>query len=428
VPEWEVCVSDGFSEIPGLPEARKEFYYGWVIVAVCSLSMAISYGIIYSFSVFFKPIAAQFNWERATVASIYSLAMIFRGAVTVPIGWLADRYGPATVFGFCGIMIAAGLVLTSRVTELWQFYTTYAIILPVGLCGAYTIGSAVTSRWFLRKRGMALGIVAAGSGFGTLLLVPLSQHLINVFSWSGAYVIIGIVAGCITIATAFLLKAAPPQEALSLKETGKSDDSRKSASSLRKMILSREMLLVITIFGLINFCIQMVMVHLVNFATDIGIPALQAAGYLGIIGVISIAGRLVMGGMTDRIGTYHSLVVCGVLLLASLTVLLFKASPLGFVIFAVLFGFAYGGEIPQLPMLIADIFGVRAMGSLMGIAIFISMFGAALGPWVGGKIYDLTRNYPYAFAIAAVAGMIRLSLIIGCKKLLVPRSTQSDDS
>ncbi len=407
------------------PQVRKKIYYGWVIVAACSLSMAISYGIIYSYSVFFKPIAAQFNWDRATVASIYSLAMIFRGAVTVPIGWLADRYGPAKIFGFCGVMITAGLVLTSRVSELWQFYTTYAIILPVGLCGAYTIGSAVTSRWFVTKRGMALGIVAAGSGFGTLLLVPLSQHLINIFDWSGAYAIIGSVAGGVTIATALLLKSAPPQETSSLGKTENSTHARKSVSGMREMILSREMLLVIAIFGLINFCIQMVMVHLVNFATDIGISSLQAAGYLGIIGVISIAGRLIMGGMADRIGTYHSLVVCGVLLLVSLIVLFFNTTPVGFLIFAVLFGFAYGGEIPQLPMLIADIFGVRAMGSLMGIAIFISMFGAALGPWVGGKVYDLTRNYHYAFAIAAIAGMIRLFLIIGFRKRLAPRTLQS---
>jgi len=384
--------------------------------------MAISYGIIYSFSVFFKPIAAQFEWDRATVASIYSLAMMFRGAVSVPIGWLADRYGPMKVFGFCGAMIVAGLVLTSRVTKLWQFYLTYDLVLSFGLCGAYAIGSAVTSRWFQRKRGMALGIVAAGSGLGTLVLVPLSQHLIEVSSWSRAYAMIGTVAGCITIATAFLLKPAPPMAPPSRKAAEKPEASRSAMADLRKMILSREMLLVVVTFALINFCIQMIMVHLVNFATDIGIPAFQAAGYLGIIGIVSIAGRLLMGSLSDRIGTYHSLIVCGVFLLAALVVLFLNTSPTGFLVFAVLFGFAYGGEIPQLPMLIAEIFGVRAMASLMGIAIFISMFGAALGPWVGGKIFDLTRSYQFAFAIAAAVGVLRLVLIISCRKRLVSRS------
>ncbi len=398
---------------------HKKLYYGWVIVAVCSIAMAIAYGIIYSFSVFFKPIAAQFNWDRATVASIYSLAMIVRGAVTVPIGWLADRYGPMKVVGFCGAMIAAGLVLTSRVTTLWQFYLTYDIVLSFGLCGAYAVGSAVTSQWFERKRGMALGIVAAGSGFGTLVLVPLAQHLIDVFNWSKAYATIGTVAGFITIATAFLLKPAPRQAAPSLEQVRKTPTSHISTPVLRKMILSKEMLLVVATFALINFCIQMIMVHLVNFATDIGIPSLEAAGYLGIIGVVSIAGRLLMGSMADRIGTYHSLIICAVVLLAALTVLFFNTSPGGFLAFAVLFGFSYGGEIPQLPMLIAEIFGVRAMASLMGIAIFVSMFGAALGPWVGGKVYDLTRHYQIAFAIAAGVGVIRLALIIRFKKSLV---------
>ena len=330
------------------------------------------------------------------------------------------------VFGFCGAMIIAGLVLTSRVTALWQFYLTYDIVLSFGLCGAYAIGSAVTSRWFHRKRGMVLGIVAAGSGFGTLVLVPLAQHLINAFNWSKAFAMIGTVAGFITIATAFLLKAAPPQKELSRKEAGKPEPPRKPVPVLRKMIFSRPMFLVIATFALINFCIQMIMVHLVNFATDLGIPALQAAGYLGIIGVVSIVGRLFMGSMTDRIGTYYSLVICGILLLAALIVLFFNTSPAGFFIFAVIFGFAYGGEIPQLPMLIADIFGIRAMASLMGIAIFISMFGAALGPWVGGKIYDLTLNYHFAFAIAAAVAVFRLALIIGFKKLIVSPSPLSD--
>ena len=260
-------------------------------------------GIIYSFSVFFKPIAAEFNWDRATVASIYSLAMIFRGAVTVPIGWLADRYGPGKMFG----LLRRHAPRRSHSDQPGD--GTLAVLLDLRRCYRHRFVRGVCHRQRRhfplvpeKNRGMALGIVAAGSGFGTLLLVPVSQHLINVFAWSSAYAVIGTVAGVITIASAFFLKAAPAQEAFSHKEARKPYAPSKSVPDLRKMILSREMLLIIAIFAMVNFCIQMVMVHLVNFATDIGISSLQAASYLGIIGVVSIAGRLIMGSMADRIG------------------------------------------------------------------------------------------------------------------------------
>ncbi|MFH0726786.1 MAG: MFS transporter [Pseudomonadota bacterium] len=402
--------------------SRRRFYYGWVIVAVCSMSMAIAYGIMYSFSVFFKPIVAEFNWDRATVSSIYSLAMVFRGVVTIPIGWLADRYGAMKIAVFCGVMMGSGLILASRVTELWQFYVAYGIIVSIGLSGAYTIGSAVTSRWFERKRGLALGLVAAGAGFGTLALVPFAQYLISAFNWSTAFIIIGAGAGFFTIATAFLLKPAPKPMEHPKEAAATSCRVPLSDVSLRSAILSREMLILVVTFSLINFCIQMIMIHLVNYATDIGISSFQAAGFLGIIGVVSIVGRLFMGGVSDRIGTYNSLIVCSILLLVSLIVLFFNISPWGFYVFAVLFGFSYGGEIPQLPMFIAQIFGIRAMAALMGVVVFIGTIGGALGPWVGGKIFDSTQNYHYAFAIAGAASLIRLSLVIGCKKYLIPRS------
>jgi MFS family permease len=421
-------MSDNYVDTIRLFGFRKSFYYGWVIVAVCSMSMAIAYGILYSYSVFFKPIVAQFNWNRATVSSIYSLAMVFRGAISIPIGWLADRYGSIKITVFCGVMIGTGLILASRVTELWQFYIVYGIFVSTGLSGAYTIGSAITSRWFQKKRGLALGLVAAGSGFGTLALVPLSQYLISVFNWSNAFAIIGACAGFITISTAFLLKPAPKKKEILTDTTGKADGFLSSGSSLRSAILSKPMLMLVVTFSLINFCIQLIMIHLVNYATDLGISSFQAAGFLGIIGVVSIIGRLFMGGASDRIGTYRSLLVCGILLLASLIVLFFNTSPCGFYIFAVLFGFSYGGEIPQLPMLIAQIFGIRAMAALMGIVVFMGTIGGALGPWLGGKVYDVTQNYHFAFAIAAVACVLRLVLVVGFKKYLTVGAPLPDDA
>ena len=190
--------------------------------------------------------------------------------------------------------------------------------------------------------------------------------------------------------------------------------------TLKSAAASKAMMILVTTFLLINFCLQMVMIHLVNYATDIGISSLQAAGFIGCIGVVSIAGRLLMGGASDRIGTYNSLIICSVLLLVSLVVLLFNTSLFGFYVFAVIFGFAYGGEIPQVPMFIGQLFGMRAMAALMGYLVFIGTLGGALGPWVGGKVYDSAHSYRIAFAIAAAFGLARLVLVIKSKKHLSP--------
>lgn len=397
------------------------FYYGWVIVAVCTMTMAIAYGVMYSFSVFFKPVVAYFNWDRATVASIYSLSMIFRGAVSIGIGWLTDRHGPLKISVFCGIMIGLGLVLASRVTHLWQFYISYGCIVAIGLSGAYTIGSAVTARWFTRKRGMALGLVAAGSGMGTMTLVPVAEFLISKYNWSIAMAAFGFGAGFLIVSTAFLLRTGPRQQSTRELEQAPAAVPSTSDMSLRDAFLNKAMIILVVTFLLLNFCLQMVMIHLVNYATDMGISPLRAAGFVGLIGVVSIAGRLLMGGASDKIGTYNSLVICSVMILIGLIILLFNTSLIGFYVFAVIFGFAYGGEIPQMPMFVGQLFGMRAMAAMMGYLVFIGSLGGALGPWVAGRVYDTTRNYRIAFAVAVAVGIVRLALVIKSKRLLTSK-------
>jgi OFA family oxalate/formate antiporter-like MFS transporter len=387
----------------------RSIYFGWVIVAVCTLTMGVAYGVMYSFSVFFKPIAAHFQWSRSTVSSIYALALIFRGTVSIGIGWLADRYGPIKLTALCGLLTGIGLILVSRVGELWQFYIAYGVITATGLSGAFTIGSAVTARWFTKGRGLALGFMAAGSGMGTLLIVPTAEYLIGLFDWSTVFLLFGIGSGLIITGTAFALKPSPTgQVRLS---TGSQKPARilEAGKSLKEALFSREMPLLIIIFSAFIFCLQMVMIHLVNYATDIGIDGMHAAGYISLIGVVSIGGRLLMGSISDRIGSHHSLTICSLLLMVSMAWLIFAAGPLKFWVFAIVFGFAYGGQIPLIPIFICEIFGTRAMASLIGVLLFIGTMGGGLGAWIGGKVHDSTHSYLPAFAVALAAGFVTLT-------------------
>jgi MFS family permease len=392
--------NESISEAP-----RSKFFYGWVIVAVCTLMMAVTYGLIYSYSVFFKPLAEHFSWDRSTVSLVYSASLVIRGAFSIGVGWLADKYGPVKITVFCGFMIGLGLVLTSRVTELWQLFATYAVVEAIGLSGTFGIATAVTSRWFTKNRGLALGIVSSGVGVGTLLIVPGAERLIKFFDWSEAYVIFGVASGVLMIATSFLLKPAPKQAATN---PGVQTSKPQIEVSLGKAIRSPKMVMLILVFGFIFFCNQMIIVHLYNYATDIGIDPLVAAGLVVTIGILSIAGRLTMGVGADKLGIYNTLIICCVLLVVSFICLIYANALWSLYIFAVVFGFAYGGEVPQIPLFLGKFFGTKAMAALMGVILFVSNFGGALGPWVAGKIFDLDNSYQWAFILGIGVGVCAL--------------------
>lgn len=399
-----------------------KFFYGWVIVAACALMIAITYGLMYSYSVFFKPLADYFNWDRATVSLIYSASLIIRGAVSIVIGWLADRYGSMKLMVFCGFMIGLGLVLCSQAQTLWQFFLTYAVIEAIGLSGTFGIGTAMVSRWFTKNRGLALGIVASGSGLGTLLIVPGTERLINALDWPQAFIICGAVSGVMMIAAALFLRP-PSDAALALdRKPGSGVEANSNTSfspadeSPLEALRDSRMILIMAAFLLFFFGIQIIMVHLVNYATDIGINPLVAATFISVIGAVSIASRLLIGAGTDKIGIHNSLIFTRVFLVISFICLIFIKALWSFYLFAVIFSMPYGGEIPQIPLFIGQYFGTRAMATLMGLNLFVITIGGALGAWAAGKIFDNTHSYNGAFIAGALASLGSLILVLILKR------------
>jgi MFS family permease len=392
-----------------IPEERRGLYYGWVIVAACTLMIAVTYGLIYSYSVFFKPLADYFHWNRATLSSIYSVSFIVRGAVAVGVGWLADKYGPTRIMAGCALILGLGITLSSRVHSLWQFYLTYGFIGAIGLSGAFGIGTAMVSRWFTERRGLALGIVSTGSGLGTLFVVPAIERLINARGWSEAFLICGIAAGVIMFAASFFLKTAPqnpPSSGYSLPDVKSGETSLKSAAKDMRMVLFMG-----AVF-LFFFSCQIVMVHLVTYAQDTGISALMAASFISVIGAVSIGGRLLTGAATDKTGIFNTLITTRIVLTISFIILLFTGPVWSFYLFAAVFGLTYGGEIPQIPLFIGKYWGTRSMATLVGLNTFMITLGGALGSWGAGLIYDSTKSYTWAFAAGGIAGFLSFFFIL----------------
>lgn len=149
----------------------------------------------------------------------------------------------------------------------------------------------------------------------------------------------------------------------------------------------------------------MTIVHLVNYATDLNIAPLIAATIVSVIGVGGVLGRLVMGTTADRIGSNNALIICSIILVTTLLWLILAKELWMFYLFAIAFGFSYGGEVPQLSALVGQFFGLRAISALVGIVYAGHAIGGALGPWIGGQIFDLTHNYQLSFLLAVTASL-----------------------
>jgi len=328
----------------------------------------------------------------------------------------------------CAFIAGVGLALTSQVNTLWQLYVTYGIIFGIGESAGFTTTTSTTARWFIKRRGLALGIVASGAGLGTLIIAPVSERLIAAFGWSTAYLVLAAAAWAIMIPSALMLRRDPAEKGLRPYGKGEVitavDNERQEEVTagekdiaLKAAARYKPLWMLFAIFFLFNFCLQMVMVHLVNYATDIGIASLIAATFISIIGIGSFMGRLLMGAASDRIGAYNALLVCCIIMMSTLAFLIFTRELWMFYLFAIVFGFAYGGEVPQMPVLVGRFFGLRAVATLVGVIVFGATIGGATGAWVGGQIFDVTQSYQLAFTIAAVTSFIAIALTLILKKV-----------
>lgn len=317
------------------------------------------------------------------------------------------------------LLLGLGLSLTSQVSALWQLYATYGFMMGIGMSVFYSPLLATTSRWFIRRRGLALGIVTAGIGAGTLIMAPLANYLILTHGWRASYLIMGPSIGIIIIVGALFLKRdqtglgiAPGRETapgMTTKGRESSEDENniagKSASlSLREVFSTKVFWLLCLTNLMVGFGLQMILVHIVPYIQE-G-PKLSptvAAAALSIIGGASIAGRLILGAVSDRIGRKRALAIS--VFLEGIAILGFISSSVSWMLylFAIVYGFGYGGHVPQLAALVGEIFGLRYVGISLGMTTLSWGIGGALGAFLAGYIFDMSGSYEHAFILGAAA-------------------------
>jgi MFS family permease len=399
---------------------ESRFYYGWIVVIASFLITFICWSILYSFGIFSVSLSEEFGkfgWTDTLIFGASVFSMIVGGLSSIVMGRLIDRYDPKITFGVSGFLVGLGMILCSRVNALWQFYIFFGLLLGVGMGVSFTPPMAITSKWFVKRRGLALGIVAVGIGIGTIVMPPVITYFISAYGWRTTYLIVGLIAWIILISAAFILRPSPVKNDVSSHNKNRKGENLNEGWDVLEAAKTRSFWLILLSFAFGNLCLQMIMYHIVPYAEKgIGTSPMVAAGALSSIGASSIFGRIAVGPASDRIGTKRVWLFCLVCQAAAMFWLTETKNVWMLYVFASLFGFAYGGTVPLTPIIDAEFFGTRNLGAIMGLAGIGSTFSGALGPFLGAYIFDLTGRYYLAFLLGAVATVAAAILAIPAKK------------
>jgi MFS family permease len=373
---------------------RKErLFYGWVVVAVLMGMFALSSGSRYTFGVVFKTLTEEFGWERGALSAVASLSLILVSAFQILGGWLSDRFGARLVLTVGFALSAIVLMAMSMVTELWQMYLVYGVLGALGFALVSPVSStALVNHWFhSRARGTALSLTTAGTAVGQLAITPLAAYLLVNGGWESAYRAEALFMGLIIFPlVVLLLRNAPPESRdLSVGADG-ADARRTSVGEAIRHATWWQLLMGVFSCG---FTMSFASVHFVAYATDMGMDHETAAGALGISGLFSIIGAVLMGKWSDRIGRHIPLGVTYALRGLSFVILLFASNDATLFLFGIILGLSWTSTTSLSAAITVETWGRQSSGFLFAFIFTFMTVGSSVGSYLGGLNYDLVHNY-----------------------------------
>jgi MFS family permease len=369
----------------GAARSADEPRYGWVVVWATFVALGVIFGVAYSFAAFFEPFTREFNAQRADVSLVFGLCGLIYFAFGAFGGMLSDRLGPRLVAGAGMLCIAAGLVGASLARSMLEVTLAYGIGVGVGIALVYTPAIGTVQPWFTRRRGLAAGIASAGIGAGTLVVPLLAAAAIGVLQWRGAMLAIALGTVAVGFSAALLLKRAPA--------ASKRADGTVAGTPLKQALASRPFVWMVVMCGFGAFSMFIPFAHLSAAARDLGVPDARAVGLVGLIGIGSLSGRFAIGALADRVGRPVTLVLAQASLGASFILWAVADGYVALALFALWMGTSYGGIVSLMPALCMDLFGARAVSSIIGTLYSGAAIGNLAGPWLAGRIFDASASY-----------------------------------
>lgn len=377
--------------------------YAWVVVGVSATVNSLAWSVRSTFALFYVALLGEFGWRRGDAALGYSLSWLLLLVFSPLFGRLSDRWGARLVVPIGGGLLAVALLLTGRADSLWQYYAAFGVLGAAGIAAIQTPAAALVNRWFVKSRGAALGVVAAGASASAIVFYPLNAWLIATFGWRTAFGIFGALVGVVAVPLAALLYRDPPDpingRIESRAETA--DDGWTLATALR----SAPFWAVVAMWALGVVGYQIVTTHQVAHAVDHGFSPVTVGWVFALGGACTVAGNVLGGALSDRWGRARVFALGSLIGIAGIGALAVLRGPndLTLLVLYALSGVGFGMRIALLAAIPGDIFRGPHFGAILGAAHGGGGVGGFIGPFLAGWLFDVTGNYHLAFATAAIS-------------------------
>jgi MFS family permease len=399
--------------------SQPRLFYGWVIVAVCSLTLLVAFGVRLSFTVFFVELIEAFGWPRGSTSLVFSTSMIVFTIFSTPSGMALDRWGARWVFGMGAAVLAIGLFLSSQINSLTQLTLVYGVIAGLGIT-ILGLGpqASLVARWFRRRRGLAIGITFAGTGMGTLLLTPGSEYLVSQIGWRGAYIALGgLVLAIIPFIVLFLrlnpaaMNMLPDGDTkLPHTITGQLSHSQTAEGWRMSEIVKTPAFWLVIVAGLGSVGpLRMLTVHQLAVIADAGFERLFGATIIGLSGAVTAVSFILFGSLSDRFGRRGAYALGSICLLTAFLILANLSrlpSSNWLMLYALFLGLGEGSRASLITAIASDLFPGQALGAVNGAVGSAFGLGAAVFPWLAGTLFDRSGSYLLPFSIAAAAVLL----------------------
>jgi MFS family permease len=399
---------------------QAKFFYGWWIVVVAGIGLCLGYApiIVYSFSVFIKPLTQEFHSNRAGISLAFTLANLMQGISSPLTGRLADRFGARSVILLSSVSFALLLISSHLVSaKLWNLYVFCGLLGFVGSGPAPIPYVKVVSRWFDRRRGLALGLTMFGIGAGAILMPALAQRLIAMLGWRSTFMVMGLLVLVISVpVVAFFLKESPdemgllPDGAITAQQAVEKQNSEEGMA-WQDARYSKAFLVMVGAIVLVGVSVHGCVLHLVPLLNDQGVSSNRVALATSLLGSALLIGRVGSGYLLDRFFAprvamcLFGAAACGIALLGT-------GAASGLLFLAVfLIGLGMGAEVDIIAYLISRYFGLRAFGEIYGYAFASYVLAGALGPWLMALGFDRSGSYGSALVGFFVATSLAVILM-----------------
>jgi MFS family permease len=398
--------------------------YGWVVVGVGMLMTCIGIGAMFSLAVFLQPIATDTGWSRSGISTAATLNFLCMGAAAILWGMMSDRFGTRIVVLIGGTLLGIGLVAASRAVTLPEFQLLFGVLIGVAAGSFYAPMVAAAAEWFEHRRNLAVALVSAGMGIGSMIVSPIAGLLLTAFDWRTAMLMLGGVSWALLIPAALLVRRPPAAAGTAgAMLSGSAAPPDYHLTAARALLTPQFAAIALTHFA----CCAAhsgPLFHMVSYAAFCGLPPMLAVSVFSLAGLSGLGGRIGLGMIADRIGAKPTLVAGLVVQALAIGTYLFVGALGEFYALSVVFGLAYGGVMPLYAVLVRDYFGPRIMGTMFGAVSTFASLGMALGPWAGGFVFDSYGSYAWLYIGSFGIGLGAVAIALTFRPMQLPPMEQ----